>query len=89
MNYSYLGGNTLHSHCYSVLWFKGNMVFFFYWWTSKHLFKIKLWKSPTVNIGLATAIGKSGRLYKSHLEHFHISALSLFDNSITEIDVKC
>lgn len=41
----------------------------------KRLFKIKLWKSPTVNIGLAGATGKSGRMCKSHLDSFHNSAV--------------
>lgn len=41
----------------------------------KRLFKIKLWKSPTVNIGLASATGKSGRMCKSHLDSFHNSAV--------------
>lgn len=41
----------------------------------KQLFKVKLWKSPTVNIGLASATGKSGRMCKSHLDSFHNSSV--------------
>lgn len=41
----------------------------------KQLFEIKLWKSPTVNIGLASAIGKWGRMCKSHLDSFRSSAV--------------
>lgn len=41
----------------------------------KRLFKIKLVKSPTVNIGLASATGKSGRMCKSHLDSFHNSTV--------------
>lgn len=37
----------------------------------KQLLEIKLWKSPTVNIGLASAIGKSDRMCKSHLDSFY------------------
>lgn len=42
----------------------------------KQLFKIKLWKSPTVNIGLASATGISGRMCKSHLVSFHNAAVA-------------